>query len=313
MNTEQKNLYFEFSTTAKSELAAYLKTLDIESIKDPNIFLPIDESKIPQFKKDVEKIRQIVEGPQKFLVTKKIENLTLLEARYTTWALATMLGQPIVQNDLGHQVISIYDRDRSNTMAKGARYHQTREGGTIHTDNVNTPEVWEYLLFGCVAEGHVGGENILVNGLDLYRELKTHYPDVLKILETPFTWECRGVNDSTYLSPIITYTNSGEPIFRHLRPYMESAHQKTNNPLSVEQIYALDCLDALCESAEFQTRVKVKAGEVFVSLDYQSLHGRSCFSDALDTINIVDYLNGKKGKLKRTLDRLWIRKNPIVQ
>ncbi len=301
-------LYFEFSSDAKSEFKNYLKTLNIEVNKDPNVFLTIDETKIPSFKKDVEKVRSIVEGDEKFLVTKKIEGLTILEARYTTWALATLLGEPLIQNDQGHRAISIYDRDRSNTMAKGARYHQTREGGSIHTDNVNTPLVWDYLLFGCVSEGHVGGENILVNGLDLLKELRTNFPDVLNILEQPFTWECRGVHDSTYEAPIISYKPDGSPIFRHLRPYMESAHNKTGKPLSVEQIYALDCLDSLLESSKLQSRVKVKQGEIFVSLDYQSLHGRTCFSDALDCINIVDFLNGKQGKLKRTLDRMWILK-----
>lgn len=306
----QKNevLKYTFSEAAQSELCEWIKTLDLKSVTDPNFFYPVEKEKLKYFAQNVEEIRNFVEGDKKFLVTNKVKNLTAMESRYTTWALATLLGEPLVQNDLGHRVINIYDRDRTNTMAKGARYHQTREGGTIHTDNVNTPLVWDYLLFGCVSEGHVGGENILVNGIELLKVLKEKYPKALNILEQPFVWECRGVDDSTYLSPIISYNEKGQPIFRHLRPYMESAHQKTNQPLTKEQLYALDTLDSLLESSELQNRVKVKSGEVFVSLDYQSFHGRTCFSDNLDSITIVDLMNGKTGELKRTLDRLWIKK-----
>lgn len=305
----KKDVYkFSFSEAAQSELSEWVRSLDLKSIKDPNFFYPVAVEKLRHFKADVEKIRELVEGELKFLVTNKIQGLNVMESRYTTWALATLLGEPLIQNDLGHRVINIYDRDRTNTMAKGARYHQTREGGTIHTDNVNTPLVWDYLLFGCVSEGHVGGENILVNGIELLKVLKEKYPKALSVLEKPFVWECRGVDDSTYLSPIITYNEKAAPIFRHLRPYMESAHLKTNQPLTKEQLYALDTLDSLLESSELQNRVKVKSGEVFVSLDYQSFHGRTCFSDNLESITIVDLMNGTNGELKRTLDRLWIKK-----
>ena len=35
----------------------------------------------------------------------------------------------------------------SNT---GARYHQTREGGSIHTDNVNVSSRWKYMILSCL-------------------------------------------------------------------------------------------------------------------------------------------------------------------
>lgn len=222
--------------------------------------------------------------------------------------LGTYFGNLLVQNEAGDRVISVYDRDRYGSMFSGARYHQTREGGSIHTDNVNIPEYWEYLMLTCLAPGQVGGENILVSAVAVHQELKAKYPDVLKTLEGNFMWEMRGVSASLYEAPIITYDESGLPRFRHLRPYMESAHAKAEKPLTAEQLYALDVLDALTNSSELQQRYRMKKGDILFTLDSQVLHGRTCFSDALEAIAYPDFINGaKKGTLKRTMERLWIK------
>ena len=51
------------------------------------------------------------------------------------------------QDSENRKVISVFDRDKRKTMKKGARYHQTHEGGSIHTDNVNVPDYWDFLFF----------------------------------------------------------------------------------------------------------------------------------------------------------------------
>lgn len=222
--------------------------------------------------------------------------------------LGQLFGELLVQNEAGDTVISVYDRDRYGSMFQGARYHQTREGGSIHTDNVNIPTPWDYLILTCLAAAQVGGENILVSGLAIHDELKKYYPDVLKTLTQNFYWEMRGVADSLYQAPIITYNEQGAPLFRHLRPYMESAHRKAQVELTDRQLYALDVLDALTNSTRFQQHYRMKKGDLLFTIDAQVLHGRTCFSDAFETINYPEFAAGKTGLLKRTMERLWIRK-----
>lgn len=218
-------------------------------------------------------------------------------------------GELLVQNEAGDTVISVYDRDRYGSMYNGARYHQTREGGSIHTDNVNIPDRWEYLILTCLAPAQVGGENILVNALTIHHELKKEFPDVLKTLEENFTWEMRGVGQSLYEAPIVTYNENSQPAFRHLRPYMESAHAKAEKALTPKQLYALDVLDALTNSSRFQQRYRMKKGDILFTLDSQVLHGRTCFSDAFNAVAYPDFIaSGKQGTLKRTMERLWIKK-----
>ncbi len=218
------------------------------------------------------------------------------------------LGDLLIQNEQGDTVIVVYDRDRTGSMHQGARYHQTREGGSIHTDNVNIPEPWDFLLLACLSPAEVGGENILVDGIAVHRFLKENHPQALRILEGDFFWEMRGVADSLYQAPIITYNQNSEPLFRHLRPYMESAHRKVGQPLTTEQLYAVDLLDAVLNSSEFQTRHKMRSGEILLTVDAQVLHGRTCYSDALDAVSLAEFRAGKGSVLKRTMERLWIRK-----
>lgn len=220
---------------------------------------------------------------------------------------ATM-GELLVQNENGDKVISVYDRDRLGSMFEGARYHQTREGGSIHTDNVNIPQAWDYLLLSCLSQGEVGGENIIVDGINIQKQLKERFPKALQTLEENFMWEMRGVKDALYEAPIITYNEKGLPLFRHLRPYMESAHRKAARPLTKEQLYALDVLDALTNTSENQVRYRMAKGDILINIDAQVLHGRTCFSDAYDAVNFDEFLAGKGHVMKRTMERLWIRK-----
>ena len=72
--------------------------------------------------------------------------------------LGQLFGELLVQNEAGDKVIAVYDRDRYASMFQGARYHQTREGGSIHTDNVNIPTPWDYLILTCLAPAYVGAK-----------------------------------------------------------------------------------------------------------------------------------------------------------
>ena len=90
----------------------------------------------------------------------------------------------------------VYDRDRELSINKGGRYHQTREGGSIHTDNVNVSLKWDYMILSCLSSGLVGGETILVNAKDVYNQLNKKFNLSKKILQKNYYWEKRGVANS---------------------------------------------------------------------------------------------------------------------
>lgn len=307
------NFTYAFSAEAQNEIYDFIKNLhQYERIEDAKT---LESDDCPTFLREVEEIRNELENGKRIVIVRPFVDLhnkyTIQEQRTISWLLGNVLGEPLVQNEAGDKVICVFDRDRNNTMVKGARYHQTREGGTIHTDNVNVPYHWEYLVLSCIAPAMSGGENILVNALTVYKILKEKHPDVIAILEKNFIWEQRGVADATYEAPILTYNKKGEPMFRHLRPYMESAHRKTGMPLTDEQMYAIDTLDSVIEHSDNQYRHTFKAGEILLTYDSQVLHGRTCFSDELNAVNIFDYKKDHHKPLKRTMDRLWAKKRGL--
>lgn len=307
------NFYYSFSSDAQNEIYDYIKSLHVYNKVEEAKILGSDDC--PTFVKEIEVVRHEMENGKRIVIVKPFIDLhnkyTILEQRTINWLMGNVLGDVLVQNEAGEKAILVYDRDRKNSMTKGARYHQTREGGTIHTDNVNVPYKWHYLLLACISPAMSGGENILVNALNVHKILKEKHPDVLAILEKNFYWEQRGVADATYEAPIITYNQKGEPEFRHLRPYMESAHNKLNFPLTDLQMYALDTLDAVVEHSDNQYRHTFVAGEILLTYDAQVLHGRTCFSDAFDAVVIHDWIKDHNRPLKRTMERLWVQKKSL--
>jgi Taurine catabolism dioxygenase TauD, TfdA family len=223
------------------------------------------------------------------------------------WVIAHCLGELLVQDSDGNRLIHVYDRDRRRRMSDGARYHQTREGGSLHTDNVNAPDPWEYLVFGCVEPALIGGESVLAHADLIHRKLEQLVPEALAILRQPFHWEYRGIADALYQAPVITYDDKSRPHFRYLRPYLESAHQKAGEPLSERQTWALDVLDSAMELSEVQLRLTLQAGDVLITHDSRILHGRTSFADHLNSTNIADIELFPALKVCRSFERAWVR------
>ena len=224
-----------------------------------------------------------------------------------TDVVSNILGSLLEQNNKNEKLIFVYDRNRNLSMHEGSRYHQTREGGSIHTDNVNISFKWDYMILSCVSSPEVGGENIFVNGDLVYSKLK-QFKIALETLKKNFIWEKRGVSKSFYNAPVLSF-NGKIPEFRYLRPYMISAYQRKKKIMTKKQLYSLDTLDAILEDSKNQIRRTLFPGDLLLVKDAQFFHGRTSFSDHINAKNIFDFdLKNKKIKLKRTMLRAWIKK-----
>ncbi len=248
----------------------------------------------------------LVEGAG-VLVLRTGGDFTPKQRQSVIWILANCLGDLLVQDSDGNRLIHVYDRDRRRRMSDGARYHQTREGGSLHTDNVNAPDPWEFLVFGCVEPALIGGESVLTHADLLHRRLEQSVPEALEILRRPFHWEYRGIADALYQAPIITYDEKARPHFRYLRPYLESAHEKAGEPLTEQQAWALDVLDSAMELSEVQLRLTLKAGDVLITHDSRILHGRTSFADHLTSTTVVESELFPQLRVRRSFERAWVK------
>jgi hypothetical protein len=237
---------------------------------------------------------------------KNSEDLNLF--RSLNLYLAVCMGNLVPQDSKGKKVITVYDRDSTKSISSGARYHQTHDGGSIHTDNVNNKEYWNYLFLSCLSQSPVGGESIVVDGQLIFDKLKKYYPKDLLILKKNFWWEKRGISNSHYQSPIIKIDKKKKTMFRYLRPYLESAHKVKKKDLTYKQVKALDNLDKILNSRKNQIKFKLKKYQTLITLDYRVLHGRTIFKDNPKALSIESYNSHNDQQiLKRTMDRVWVR------
>jgi len=304
---DMNRVFYQLSDSSLFELKRFVTDHDLSGHVDG---LAVKRDHFHSLIMDVEKLRKEVDDGQKLIIVKAIEGFGPAQTEAVHWILSLLLGETIVQNEEGRHLIHIYDRDPKRRIKDGARYHQTHESGQIHTDNVNIPENYQYLLVGCATPAKIGGENIIVNGRAVYDYLNTHAREELEILKSNFVFEYRGISRELYEAPIITFSERGEPLFRHLRTYMESAHMRAERPLSEDQVRALDTLDAALSMSEFQLLYRLKSGEILVANDSQVLHDRRCFVDGKDMITLDELKKHPDSKkpLRRTLLRTWVRK-----
>jgi len=304
---DMNRVFYQLSDSSLFELKRFVTDHDLSGHVDG---LAVKRDHFHSLIMDVEKLRKEVDDGQKLIIVKAIEGFGPAQTEAVHWILSLLLGETIVQNEEGRHLIHIYDRDPKRRIKDGARYHQTHESGQIHTDNVNIPENYQYLLVGCATPAKIGGENIIVNGRAIYDYLNTHAREELEILKSNFVFEYRGISRELYEAPIITFSERGEPLFRHLRTYMESAHMRAERPLSEDQVRALDTLDAALSMSEFQLLYRLKSGEILVANDSQVLHDRRCFVDGKDMITLDELKKHPESKkpLRRTLLRTWVRK-----
>jgi alpha-ketoglutarate-dependent taurine dioxygenase len=230
------------------------------------------------------------------------------QQRAFAWLIGRLLGEPIEQSREGVKVVQVYDRDRALRMEDGARYHQTRQGGSIHTDNVNRPETWDYLVMACLFPAMIGGESIVVSGRTVYELLLERAPRALAILSEDFWWESRGFSEDFFRAPVLFFNEEGEPQFRYLREYLESAHRRIGEPLRDDQLWALDTLDSAIELSALQFRHKLTPGEILVLDDLQVFHGRTSFSDFFEALPYTAESSEPDCRFRRCFDRLWISK-----
>ena len=297
-----------FSQQARGEMRDFLACHQNEGRMEE---IAVHRSDLPRLADEIDGWLGEIEGGIRFALIQPDEGSSPRDLQVRHWVLSNLFGEPLVQNSEGDRQVHVWDRDPIRRMADGARYHQTHEGGDVHTDNVNIPNLWDYLVFGCTVPAAVGGWNVIVSGLAVYHYLVNNMPEAVNVLSGDYWWEYRGIKDDTYQAPILTYDVSGEPHFRYLRTYLEDAHQKVGEPMSDRQMWAINVLDAVIELPELQFSRRLQAGEILITRDSQIFHARTSFAEMIDAQPVDGQTNGANAPIRRTMERTWVQKRPV--
>ena len=104
--------------------------------------------------------------------------------------ICNMLGTLYVQNIKSEKIIEIKDRGKS--MTSGGRYHQTKEGGSYHTDSPHWTNVPDLVGMLCINQAKKGGTSKFVSAYTIHNQLLKEQKDGLKALYEKFYFDKRG-------------------------------------------------------------------------------------------------------------------------
>jgi len=260
---------------------------------DESCFLELkNEIKELKTKKVLQSVGFLIIDGKSFLDFSKDEIIKIYEM------ICNMLGTLYIQNNKSEKIVKIKDEGKS--MMTGGRYHQTKEGGSFHTDSPQWKKVPDFIGLCCINPAKKGGESKFVSAYTIHNEMLKEHKHFLEMLYEQFHFDKRGEYKSgespTVFEPIFMYSDNQLKL-RYLRDYINGGHKIQDTPLSKEQNEALDCLDKIIHDKNLAVSYELKQYDMVFLNNGRVMHGRTSFEDYDDD------------NLKRLLIRTWIKDN----
>ena len=270
-----------------------------ELIERRNELDSINKNDLPLFKKKILDFRneRLLDGVGLFVIDGICMESFSVKEKTSIYTLASkILGELVIQNIKQEKIIEIKDVGKS--MKTGGRYHETKEGGSHHTDSPQWENVPDYLGMFCVHNAKKGGTNLFLSAYTIHNRILQERKDLLDIFYEKFYFDKRGEfkdgESPTVFQPIFELKNK-KLFFRYLRNYIDAGHDIQNQPLSQPQKDALTYLDNLMRMEDITLKYDLKPGDMVFSDNNWVVHGRTSFEDYDDE------------NLKRFMLRTWIK------
>jgi alpha-ketoglutarate-dependent taurine dioxygenase len=242
---------------------------------------------------------ELLESAPGFVVIDRVplERYSPQEATALYWLVGQLLGVPFEQNVQGALLYDVHDTGQD--VRYGARFSVTNADSSFHTDNSFGDTVLDYVGLLCLNAARSGGLSQLVSAYAVYDELRARHPDVLETLSRPFHIDRRGGvkpgEAPTARFPIFERRGDGL-VVRYLRYWIEAGHEKAGEPLTAEQVRALDTLDAVTARPDLRVEFMLRPGQMFLANNRWTFHNRTAFEDH------------DEPELRRHYVRLWLRR-----
>ena len=207
------------------------------------------------------------------------------------YGIGTHLGHPRPQNSKGHVLGHVIDMGL-DAKDPNVRIYQTHERQTFHTDSS------DIVGLVCLQQAKAGGDSALVSSNTLYNKMRADHPHLAAALFDPIATDRRGevaAGQKPFFEIPVFSWHQGLLSTIYQRQYIDSAQRFEDamrlTPLHVE---ALDCFDALANSADLNFLMRLEAGDMQFVHNHTLLHDRTAFEDWSDPTR------------KRHLLRLWL-------
>ena len=297
--TDEHLVWDKTLTNKKQKFVADLNPGTVaELIKRRNELDNLNENDLLLLKNEIlEFKKKILDGFGLFIINGAcLKDFSLKEKISIYTLIAEILGELIIQNIKQEKIVEIKDVGKS--MQTGGRYHETKEGGSHHTDSPQWKDVPDYLGLFCVHNAKKGGTNLFLSAYTIHNRILKGRKDLLNILYEKFHFDKRGEfkegESSTVFEPIFKFKD-GKLYFRYLRNYIDAGHDIQNQPLSESQKEALTYLDNSMLEEDMIMSYDLKPDDMVFSDNHWIIHGRTAFEDFDDP------------NLKRLMLRTWIK------
>lgn len=204
------------------------------------------------------------------------KTFTYAHARAGILAVSQLLGEMINQKQNGELLREV--KYRPEVEAKAQRYSDKKEGGDYHTDGAEIPPpLPKYLPLMCIRPAKEGGTFLVISSYEIHNRLLRESPRALERLYRPFTWDMRD-GKNTFEKPVFHY--DGENLTcTYLRSYINVGYQTAGKTMTAEDSAALDAMDAIISDPSMHFGVIMQPGQLMVSNNYVTIHGRTPFND----------------------------------
>ena len=285
---EKQKFFVKLNSEVIQELVERRNELDNLNVNE----LPLLKKQILYFRNEI-----LLDGVGLFIIDgMSLTNFSLKEKISIYKLISNVLGDLMVQNIQQEKIVEIKDVGKS--MKTGGRYHETKEGGSHHTDSPQWEDVPDYLGLFCVHNAKKGGTNLFLSAYTIHNRILKGRKDLLNILYEKFHFDKRGEfkegESSTVFEPIFKFKD-GKLYFRYLRNYIDAGHDIQNQPLSESQKEALTYLDNSMLEEDMIMSYDLKPDDMVFSDNHWIVHGRTAFEDYDDP------------NLKRLMLRTWIK------
>ena len=248
----------------------------------PVTSLQAADSPCSEFASCLEPVRQALHAGRGFVVIDGLSPVcfSTQEMRAIYWLLGQLLGRPMIQNVQGTLLYDV--RDTGQSLEQGARFSVTSYESSFHTDNSFGESVLDTVGLLCLQSAHAGGLSQVVSGYAVHNRLLTDHADVLPILYQPFQVERRGGvragEGPTIPMPIFAWDGADLTV-RYLRYWIHAGHEKIGQPLTPDQVKALDVLDSVLAQRDVVAEFMLQPGQMFFINNRSMFHNRTAFDD----------------------------------
>ncbi len=295
-----KNFVWDKHTSSKLEnFVVKISNNAITELKNNRNFLNNSEHTFSILQKEILDFKKkfLVEGIGFFIIDGKcFTDFSKEELIEIYQNVCRILGTLYVQNNKNQKLVQVQDSGKS--MKSGGRYHQTKEGGSYHTDSPQWEKVPDFIGMCCINPAKKGGESKFVSVYSIHNKMLKEHKQFLEMLYQQFHFDKRGEFESkespTVFEPIFTYNNN-QLKCRYLRDYINDGQMIQNTPLSKEQNEALDIFDKIIHDENLVVSYKLRQNEMVFFNNNRVMHGRTSFEDFEGIEN------------KRLMIRTWIK------